>query len=115
MRVLARGASSHHSSLITLTNHTHSHAIAVLILLERVPRHLVETNSRLVRVLDKHELAIATAFLAIPASVLHHIDEGTNDGPTIVKVQVHLRGELAWLVAEHAQDDVVGCVLGAGT
>ena len=44
-----------------------------------------------------------------------HVDECADDSPAVVKVEVHLGGEFAGLVAEHAEDDVVGVALGVGT
>lgn len=79
----------------------------ILILLESVRRHLVKADGGLVGVLDQDVLAVVFAH--------DHVDESTDDGPTVVEVEVHLAGELAGLVAEHAEDDVVGVALGVGT
>lgn len=50
------------------------------------------------------------------ATYLHdHIDEGTDNSPAIVQVEVHLRGEFAGLVAQHAEYKVVGGRFGVGT
>lgn len=89
-----------------LLNLPHSSNLLTLILLKSIPRHLIKTDSRLVRILDKHILAIRIRFLH------DHVDESAHDRPAVVQIQIHLRGELARLVAQDAEDDVVGGVLG---
>jgi hypothetical protein len=78
-----------------------------ILLLESVKRNLVQAEKRLVGVLDKHVLA----FL----HTQHHVDNGADDTPSVVEVERHLRGELAGLVGENTEDDVVVVVLGVGT
>jgi hypothetical protein len=85
-----------------------AHVVAgILILLESVCGNLVQADSGLVGVLDKDVLAVLLAH--------DHVDECTDNGPAVVEVQVHLGGKLAGLVAEHAEDDVVGVALGVDT
>jgi hypothetical protein len=85
-----------------------AHVVAgILILLESVCRDLVQANSGLVGVLDKNVLAVVLAH--------DHVDECADNGPTVVEIEVHLGSELAGLVAEHAEDDVVGVALGVDT
>ena len=91
--------------LVLLVNATH--VVGILVLLEGVCGDLVQANGRLVGVLDKDVLAVVLAH--------DHVDECADDGPTVVEVEVHLGGELAGLVAEHAKDNVVGVALGVGT
>lgn len=79
----------------------------ILVLLESVRGDLVQADGGLVGVLDKHVLAVVLAH--------DHVDECAHDGPAVVEVEVHLGGEFAGLVAEHAEDDVVGVALGVGT
>jgi hypothetical protein len=92
--------------LVLLVNAAHVVA-GILILLEGVCGDLVQADCRLVGVLDKHVLAVVLAH--------DHVDECADDSPAVVEVEVHLGGELAGLVAEHAEDDVVGVALGVGT
>lgn len=84
-----------------------AHLVGVLVLLEGVRRDLVQADGGLVWVLDEHVLAVLLAH--------DHVDEGADDGPTVVEVEVHLGSELAGLVAEHAENDVVGVALGVDT
>lgn len=98
-----RRAVQHHGMLIAsylLVLLVDAHLVAgILVLLESVRRHLVKADGGLVGVLDQDVLAVVFAH--------DHVDESTDDGPTVVEVEVHLAGELAGLVAEHAEDDVV--------
>jgi len=80
---------------------------SILILLKSFCGDRVQPDSRLVRVLDEDVLTVVFAH--------DHVDECADDGPTVVEVEVHLGGEFARLVAEHAEDDVVGVALGVGT
>ena len=84
-----------------------AHVVGFLVLLEGVCGDLVQADGRLVGVLDKDVLAVVLAH--------DHVNECADDGPAVVEVEVHLGGELAGLVAEHAEDDVVGVALGVGT
>lgn len=85
-----------------------AHLVAsILILLESVCGDLVQADGGLVGVLDKNVLAVVLAH--------DHVDESADDGPSVVEVEVHLGSELAGLVAEHAENDVVGVALGVGT
>jgi hypothetical protein len=81
----------------------------LLFLLEGIARNVVETDGRLVRVLDKHKLGILLILCH------DHVDKGTDNGPSVVEVQVHLSGEFTRLVAENTEDDVVVCCLGVDT
>lgn len=98
-----RRAVQHHGMLIAsylLVLLVDAHLVAsILVLLESVRRHLVKADGGLVGVLDQDVLAVVLAH--------DHVDKGTDNGPTVVEVEVHLAGELAGLVAEHAEDDVV--------
>ena len=77
-----------------------AHLVAgILVLLESVRGHLVKADGGLVGVLDQDVLAVVLAH--------DHVDKGADDGPTVVEVEVHLAGELAGLVAEHAEHNVV--------
>lgn len=85
-----------------------AHIVAgILILLESVCGNLVQADSGLVGVLDKDVLAVLLAH--------DHVDECADNSPSVVEVEVHLGGELAGLVTEHTEDDVVGVALGVGT
>ena len=81
----------------------------LLFLLKGIARDVVQTDSRLVGVLDKHKLGLVLVLRH------DHVDESANNGPAVVEVQVHLGGEFARLVAEDAEDDVVVCCLGVDT
>ena len=76
--------------------------------LEGVVWDRVQAQDRLVRILDEHVLALV--------HLEAHVDDGADDAPAIVEVECHLVGEVARLVGEHAEDDVVvvGCGVGAG-
>lgn len=70
-------------------------------LLEGVERNVVKADGWLVGVLDKDVLAIG---------LLHdHVHKGSDNGPAVVEVQVHLGSELARLVAQNPEDNVVIC------
>lgn len=84
-----------------------SHLVGILVLLESVRRDLVKADGGLVGVLDKHELAVVFAH--------NEVDEGADNSPAVVDVEVHLAGELARLVAKHAENNVIGVALGVGT
>jgi len=101
----AHGVKSFTRLLVLLVN---AQLVAgILVLLESVCGDLVQADSRLVGVLDKDVLAVILAH--------DHVDKCADDGPAVVEVEVHLGGKLAGLVAEHAEDDVVGVALGVGT
>jgi hypothetical protein len=78
-----------------------------VLLLECVERDLVQTKQRLVGVLDEHVLALVHA--------KDHIDDSTNNTPTVVEVERHLGSEVAGLIGKHTEDNVVVVVLGVGT
>ena len=68
-------------------------------LLESVFWHRVEAKNRLVGVLNQHVLAL-----------LHletHVDNSADDSPSIIEVERHLVSEVAGLVCENTEDDVV--------
>lgn len=67
-------------------------------------RHRVQTEKRLVGILDEDILALFRA--------KNHIDNSTDDGPSVVKVECHLGGKVAGLVGKNTEDDVVVVVLG---
>ena len=78
-----------------------------VVFFERIGWHVVETDRWLIRILDQNVFAIV---------FLHdHVNEGTNNCPAIVQVQVHLRCELAWLVTQNTKDNMLGRRLGVGT
>lgn len=89
--------------------HANRPPVITFILLKCIPGHLVQTDGRLVGILDEHVLGIARVLLH------DNVDKRAHDGPAVVEVEVHLRCEFARLVAEHAEDDVVEIVLRAGT
>jgi hypothetical protein len=76
------------------------------LLLESVLRNRVQSQHGLVRVLDEDILAIV--------HLEAHVSDGSDDTPAIVEVEGHLVSEVAGLVGEHAEDDVVVVVLGVG-
>jgi hypothetical protein len=78
----------------------------LIILLKRAHRNFVQSNRRLIRILDQDE------FTLLGLRLHHHVYEGTHDGPSVVEVQVHLAGELAWLIPKHTKDDMIGGGLG---
>lgn len=94
------------SIILLYLPHTHPHI--TLILLKSLLRNLIQPDRRLIRILDQYVLRIGRRISH------HHVDEGADDGPAVVEVQVHLGGKFAWFVAQHAQDDVVGGVLWGG-
>ena len=79
----------------------------ILILLESVRRHLVKADGGLVGVLDQDVFALIHA--------KYHVNNGTDDSPSVVKVECHLGGEVAGLGCKDTEDDVVVVVLGVGT
>jgi hypothetical protein len=79
----------------------------VLIIVETASRHLVQTEDRLVGVLDEDELGI----LALAAET--HVGNSANNTPTVGERQVHLVSEITGLPANNAQYDVL--VIGAGS
>jgi hypothetical protein len=78
-----------------------------LLFLKSVERHLVQAKQRLVGVLNQHVLALLHA--------KDHVDNGADNGPSVVEVKGHLRGKVAGLVCKHTEHDVVVVVLGVGT
>jgi hypothetical protein len=93
-----------HLFLILLSRRLH---IFNVLLLKSVDGNRVQAEKRLVGVLDQNILALVHSE--------DHVDNGTDDTPTVVKVECHLRGKLARLVGEHTKNDVVVVVLGVGT
>jgi hypothetical protein len=77
------------------------------LLLKGVERDRVQAEKRLVRVLDKDVLAVVHA--------KNHVDNSTNNSPSVIEVEGHLGGEVAGLVSKYTEDDVVIVVLWVGT
>ena len=44
-----------------------------------------------------------------------HVDDGTNNTPSVGKVQVHLVSELFWLVSRDTQNNVLASIFWIGT
>lgn len=80
--------------------------LLLLIIVEAASRHLVQTEDRLVRVLNEDKLGI----LALAAET--HVGDSANNTPTVGERQVHLVSEIAGLPANNAQYDML--VIGAG-
>lgn len=106
------------TSAITVVSSTHYTTLLLVILinlsqldlvllLERVHGDAVQAEHSLVGVLDEDVLALVHA--------QDHVDDGADNTPSVVEVERHLGSELAGLVGEHAEDDVVVVVLGVGT
>lgn len=93
-----------HPLLVILLNLTQ---LSLLVLLERVLRHTVQAQNRLVGVLNEDVLALV--------HTQDHVDDCAHDTPSVVEVERHLCGELAGLVGEYAEDDVIVVVFGVGT
>jgi len=70
-------------------------------------RHRVQAEKGLVRVLDKDVLALFHAE--------YHVDDSTDNSPSVVKVERHLSGKVTGLVGKNTEDDVVVVVLRVGT
>lgn len=81
--------------------------LLLFLIVEAASRHLVQTEDRLVRVLDEDKLGI----LALATET--HVGDGANNTPTIGEREVHLVSEIAGLPADNAQYDVL--VIGAGS
>ena len=73
------------------------------ILLERIFRHRVESKDLLVRVFHQYILA----FLHFKA----HVNNCTDDAPSVGKVQGHLICEISWLVRKNTKNNMVVIVL----
>jgi hypothetical protein len=80
--------------------------LLVVILIEAASRDLVQSQDRLVGVLDEDELAL----LALEA----HVGNGADDTPAVGEGQVHLVGEVAGLPADDAKNNVLIVSSGAG-
>ena len=80
--------------------------LLLLHLLESARRHLIKPQQRLIRVLDKHILALI--------HLQAHIHNRAHNAPSVREVQVHLLGELARVVAHDAEHDVPVVDLGGG-
>lgn len=82
--------------------------LLVVLLVEAASRDLVQSQDRLVGVLDEDKLAL----LALEA----HVGNGADDTPAVGEGQVHLVGEVAGLPANDAENNVliVGSGAGAG-
>lgn len=86
----------------------------LLILLESSSRDAVQTENRLVRVLDENVLLNLLSGL-IRVQSTDTVNDSTDDTPTVTEVQVHLASELAGLVTSNAEDDVGSSRAGVDT
>ena len=66
-------------------------------------RHRVKSKDRLVGVLNQDVLALI--------HLETHVDDSADNGPSVVEIKCHLVGEVAGLVSEDTEDDVVVVVL----
>lgn len=97
-------AKQHHLLLILFRGCLH---LLDIFLLKSMQRHRVQTEKRLVGVLDQYILALVHA--------KDHVDNGTHNTPTVVQVERHLRGKFPRLVSKDTENDMVVVVLGIGT
>jgi hypothetical protein len=66
-------------------------------------RHSVKSKDGLVGVLNQDVLALI--------HLETHVDDSTNNGPSVVEIECHLVGEVTGLVSEDTEDDVIIVVL----
>lgn len=96
-----------HCILILFLNLLLDHSHILSIILETVGWDLVQSQHRLVGVLDQDVFA----FLALQT----HVGDRANDTPSVGKREIHLLGEVTRLPADNAENDVAVVGLGVST
>lgn len=86
----------------------------LVVLLESIGGHAVQTDDRAVGVLDE-DVLLDLVLLLFSVEGADTVDDSTDDTPSVAEVEVHLGSELTGLVADNTQDDVGGGGTGVGT
>lgn len=113
MRLYHKTVASHRLLLILLLGGLGLGLLLLFVLLEGIDRQAVQADDGTVGILDEQVL-LGLLRVLVGIQGADAVDNGADDTPAVAEVQIHLGGELARLVADHAKNDVRSGVAGVG-